>query len=407
MTDSTLLVNSGGGTGREFGADLHIVGDNVISNQNAGVRELRMQGSISGDGTLRFRTPNVANASGLDFEIFDLVAFPDVTNENFTGRIVIEGNYALRFRSGVQNSPVDFPNAILELADAGSWVGKRGPDGDATLLEGIVELGGVESVGPVEDPANPGTFFYPRLEACVAGCGTGTNPQMIYHIGGATEDAEFRGIIQDNGATDTVVVVKVGDNTQTFSGPNTYSGTTTVDGGTLLVNGTHEMNATTMLPVGDYTVNGGGTLGGSGTIGSVADTVDVAVDGGTLAPGDGIGTLTVMGGVSFTGDATLAVELEGSLSDLLVANSLNLAGGSDSLDVNLLGAVDPGDYVIYMGGLTGEFENVTGGFAVAYGANSITLTVPAGAGAGSVIPEPGTLLLMCVAAALAGFRRQR
>jgi autotransporter-associated beta strand protein len=384
MTDSTLLVNTGGGTAREFGADLHVVGDNVISNQNGAVRELRMQGSISGGGTLRFRKPNVAAASGLDFEIFDLVAFPNVTNENFTGRIVIEGNYALRFRSAVENSPIDFPNAILEIADAGAWVGKRGPDGDVTTLQSIIQLGGVESIGAVEDPANPGTFFYARLEGCIAGCNVATNPKTIYEIGGASQNAEFRGIVQDTvnaGAptttNETVAVVKVGSNTQIFSGPNTYSGTTTVNGGTLLVNGTHILNATSLLPVGDYTVNAGGTLGGTGTIGSAADAVDVFVTGGTLNAGASVGTLTVEGGANFDAASHFAVEISGTTVDLLDANSLSIASGA-TLDILPIGNVTAGQYVIAMAdSISGMFAlNAPAGFSVAHNATNIVLTAP-------------------------------
>jgi autotransporter-associated beta strand protein len=388
MNDSTLLMSTASGESREFGADLHVVGDNVFSNLNGAVRELRMQGSITGDGTLRFRKPNVAAASGLDFEIFEDPAngieFPDVTNANFTGRVVVEGNYAVRFRSGVQNSRIDFPNAIFEVADAGAWIGKRGPDGDATTLQSIIELGGVESVGAVEDPANPGTFFYPRLEGCIAGCNVATNPLMTYQIGGANQDAEFRGIIQDtvNAASptttnETVRITKVGNNTQTFSGPNTYSGATTVNGGTLLVNGTHQMHATSLLPVGDYSVNAGGTLGGTGTIGSATDTVNVVVNGGTLAPGASIGTLTVDGTVSFDASSHFAIEISGTTVDLLDANGLNITNGA-MLDILPVGNVTAGQYVIAMANsISGMFAlNAPAGFSIAHNATSIVLTAP-------------------------------
>ena len=288
MNNSTMLVNTGGGTAREFGADLNVVGNNVISNTNAAVRELRMQGSIAGSGTLRFRKPNVAAASGLDFEIFDLVAFPNVTNAGFTGRIVIEGNYALRFRSAVANSPIDFPNAILELADTGSWVGKRRP---RRRLDYAGRDCGIRRCGecrPGARPRQPRRIFLSPVGSVHRRLRRHNQSVDDVPDRGASQNAEFRGIIQDNQAAntpDTVAIVKVGANTQIFSGPNTYSRTTTVNGGTLLVNGTHSMSTVTTLPVGDYTVNTGGTLGGTGTIGTAGDPVNVNVVGGTLAPG--------------------------------------------------------------------------------------------------------------------------
>jgi autotransporter-associated beta strand protein len=167
-----------------------------------------------------------------------------------------------------------------------------------------------------------------------------------------------------------VTVVKVGSNTQTFSGANTYSGTTTINGGTLRVNGTHAMDQTLLLPVGDYTVNTAGTLGGTGTIGSAADPVDIINNGGKIAPGDGIGTLTVNGNVTFGTNAQFDIDVLGSMADqLAVVGNLNLSALGNVLNVSGSGS---GSWVIatYTGSLMGTFETIPSGLSINYGTGS-------------------------------------
>jgi len=76
-------------------------------------------------------------------------------------------------------------------------------------------------------------------------------------------------------------LLKSGTGDWTLSGTNTYTGVTTVNTGTLLVNG--DSSAAT----GTVTVAAAGRLGGGGIIGGAVSV------SGTLAPGDGAGTLTI------------------------------------------------------------------------------------------------------------------
>jgi hypothetical protein len=165
-----------------------------------------------------------------------------------------------------------------------------------------------------------------------------------------------------------------------------------VNGGTLLVNGTHvqDLSPTTLPTVGlpafnpgDYTVNSGGTLGGTGTIGDGLDPLLVTVNGGgTLAPGASIGTLSVIGDVSFTDAASIfKVEANGltATTDLLaVTGNLTLNGAS--LSASLLGGTTPaGPFTIatYTGTLTGTFT-APSGISINYGTGTnsqITMTI--------------------------------
>jgi hypothetical protein len=119
------------------------------------------------------------------------------------------------------------------------------------------------------------------------------------------------------------------------------------------------------LPVGDYTVNAGGTLGGTGVIGSATDNVNVAVTGGTLAPGASAGELTINGNYSQSASSTLSIEIGGPAEfDLLtISGTATLAG---SLEISLLeGAIDS---------LTvGDLFPVLSATSVS-GGNSLTLT---------------------------------
>ena len=404
LNNSTLVINTAYPINlrKELPADLVVAGNNLIRNMVDRVgTEIEMMGSLSGNGTLEFIKPLLADTLGLDFENRDVPSLVPIDNSGFTGRIVVNGNWAIRF-SGARLDPdmvpnsgdevpyykVDLPNGILEITNPGpgSRIGKRGDDPNQTI-----RLGGLAG-GGFYLPAGGTALEFARLGASVAGPGDAL-ASVTYQIGGASQNANFSGNVSNgelDGAwgTDIVTIVKVGNNTQTFSGPNSYSGTTTVNGGTLLINGRHSRDAREMfvgmigetsypgmpepldVTVGDYTVNSGGTLGGSGTIGQSSDPVDVIVNGGTIAPGASVGTLTSFGNVTFGANSHFGIELSGATADqLAVTGNIDLTALGNALDVTGSGS---GSWVIatYTGSRTGTFESVTSGFTVDYGTGS-------------------------------------
>jgi autotransporter-associated beta strand protein len=115
-------------------------------------------------------------------------------------------------------------------------------------------------------------------------------------------------------------------------GNGTYSGGTTVSAGRLLA----------MNPTGSATGSGpvsvaGGTLGGNGRI-TGAVTVAPA---GTLAPGDGVGTLRLAGGLTMQAGSTLALELASASSFDRVEGEASSLALATSLQVSLLGGFVP------------------------------------------------------------------
>ena len=132
-------------------------------------------------------------------------------------------------------------------------------------------------------------------------------------------------VIRESGAVAGITKTDAG--TLVLTAANTYSGGTYVLDGTLLINGTHTGG-------GLYVVDGTGALGGSGAIGS-----EVTVfDGGTLAPGNSPGILTLEDGVTFYG-GSFAVELNGTTAGteydqlLVTGGDVALGDGVTSLVV--------------------------------------------------------------------------
>lgn len=133
----------------------------------------------------------------------------------------------------------------------------------------------------------------------------------------------INGLIADG--ADAFRVSKSEAGTWMLTNANTYTGTTVVNGGTLLING--DQTAAT----GAVTVRTTATLGGIGKVGG-ALTVNA---GGTLAPGESVGTLTTAANATI--DGTLAIEIDDTTTDKLVVGGTLDIGGS-TLTVTPTGA---------------------------------------------------------------------
>ena len=151
-------------------------------------------------------------------------------------------------------------------------------------------------------------------------------------------------------------LVKVGTGTLTLSGVNNYSGATTVNGGSLIVNGSIAVSS-------GVTVNSGGLLGGTGIVSST-----IINNGGTLAPGNSIGTFTVQGSLVLSTAATYLVEVSPTNSDRTnVSSTAALAG-------NVQAVFSPGSY------LTRSYAilSATGGLGGTKFGSLTTTNLPAG-----------------------------
>lgn len=143
-------------------------------------------------------------------------------------------------------------------------------------------------------------------------------------------------------------VNQIGSGTTILTGAHSYTGATTINAGTLRVNGSITSSAS---------VNSGGTLGGSGTVAAVS-----VANGGTLAPGNSVGTLTT-GRLTLANASLLNYELGapgvGASDSLLVNGDLVLDG---ALNVQAMPGFAVGTYrvISYSGALVNQGLGVTG-----------------------------------------------
>ena len=196
-------------------------------------------------------------------------------------------------------------------------------------------------------------------------------------LGGNNLDTTLSGVIADGGESGGAggKLTKIGSGTLVLSGINTYTGGTTVNGGTLSVNGSIASSSLT-------TVNAGATLGGSGTVGNIA------INGGTFAPGNGTpGTsMTVIGNLAFQSGALYLVQLNPATSTFANVTgtvSLNGAAGAAFLAGNYVAK----QYTILTaaGGVSSTFGSfntlgIPGGFtaSLGYDAHDVFLNLQLG-----------------------------
>ena len=176
----------------------------------------------------------------------------------------------------------------------------------------------------------------------------------------------FTGSYDLEGGTLSVVTsgVQTLSNSLTGSGTMAFtSGTTYLTGDSSSFTGTVDVSDTGVLSVngtlgGTVDVTSGGTLKGSGTVGGVD-----AASGGTVAPGNSIGTLSVSGAVSFASGSVYEVEANATSSDKIEATgAATLTGGTVSLipyQGALLRAGTTYTILSAAGGVTGAFDSIS------------------------------------------------
>ncbi|MBL8823522.1 MAG: autotransporter-associated beta strand repeat-containing protein [Planctomycetia bacterium] len=258
----------------------------------------------------------------------------------------------------------------------------------------------------------------------ISGLTTNGNSLSNAVVGGHNEDSTlvinnslnftFSGTLGGGGTFENNLnLVKSGPGTLILTGSSTYRGSTTINGGILVHNSNY-----TGAAVGNFTVNNTGTLSGTGTINN-----NVLINaGGTLAPGQSAGRLTVNGNVTFSAASTFLAEVNGTVAGTSYDQLRIGSGGSLSLNnANLIVSIgyNPAfsDRIFltdnqFAGSILGTFSGLNEGSTVIlsngdysgvisylgdFGSNALS-------GGNDVvifniiaIPEPGSIALMGIA----------
>ncbi|HEV7868143.1 MAG TPA: autotransporter-associated beta strand repeat-containing protein, partial [Chthoniobacteraceae bacterium] len=217
---------------------------------------------------------------------------------------------------------------------AASGIGQSGSAASSLVIDGgtIRYTGAVTSTDRAISVGTAGA----TLDASGTGAITFINPAGIELVGLdaartltltgiSTADNVLSAALPNNGAGATSLI-KNGPGTWALTSANTYSGGTTINGGTLKANNT----AGSATGSGSVIVNNTGAIGGFGNV-SGAVTLN---DGGHIAPGDGVGTLT-LGSLTLSMGSVLDFEFNGTPANdrvtLSTLNGLTINGGGFNL----------------------------------------------------------------------------
>ncbi len=265
------------------------------------------------------------------------------------------GLFAQSFAAG--NISIDVSGEILLNSDASSiGLAAAGTSGNITIdiASGATIKAGANGIWVI---ANTGTTTINNLGTVSGANAANFIGTMNVGNGGTTgtifgnvvdrgtlnfnrsDAVEYGGIISDTGG-----VQQNGSGKLTLSGISTYTGATNVNAGTLSVNGSIASSSLT-------TVNAGATLGGNGTVGNTT------INGGTLAPGNSIGTLAVQGNLVFAAAASYMVEVSPANADRTNVTGTATLGGATAKASFAAGTYVNKQYTILnaTGGVSGTF----------------------------------------------------
>ncbi|MBX9748059.1 MAG: autotransporter-associated beta strand repeat-containing protein [Roseococcus sp.] len=258
----------------------------------------------------------------------------------------------------------------LRLGGANTYAGPTTVQSGTLLVEGTGRLGAGAVTVAAGARLDLGRLVGPALSiASLAGGGEVALGARGLTI--TTGGTVFSGSLTDGGLGGALTIA---GGTTVLTGASLYAGPTTLQGGMLVLNGS--------MAGGTEIIVNGGTLGGTGQVPGL-----VVAAGGSLAPGNSIGTIT-LGRLTLAAGSSTEIEVQGTRSDrILVTGSATLGG---TLRLLPLG----GPYSFNTPYLLLQAGSVSGNFA------AVTTTGSFGAGVRPIVSVTETQVLLGLTPAL-------
>jgi autotransporter-associated beta strand protein len=290
----TLQVGTGGDTGSLGSGPVSIAGGATLRFDRAG--SVAIPNPISGEGSVHVQCASNADVLSLTGE------------SDFTGGVRVQ-NGSLRVTSERQlgsgtktlfvtssSASLRFDGTIAPVILPPEFtIQTSNPNGAILNEAGDNEIHGnvilTSGAGNTRITSAGGTL-------AIAGTISPNTTGRSLELRGAAHGV-IHGNITDGSSTNLLTGLSKNDaGTWTLQGENSLAGTTTVGAGRLVINGSHAS--------GNVTVSPGATLAGRGSL-----TAPASING-TLAPGDGVGTITFGSTLSFGATGRLQCEIAGN-----------------------------------------------------------------------------------------------
>ncbi|MBN9245369.1 MAG: autotransporter-associated beta strand repeat-containing protein, partial [Mesorhizobium sp.] len=319
LVGGTLSVSSDGNLGAASGA-LTIDGGtlqntaaltsarNVTLLSGGGIlqadADLTLTGAVAGGGTLTKAGAGTLRLSGA----------------NSYGGTVVSAGTLIGNAGSISGDIANDATVVFEQAAAGTFAGAIGGSGAMVKQgAGALTLAGTSTLDwSIEDGG-----LATAAERFGGDAEIGSGASLTFD---EAANAAYGGAFSGTGR-----FVKAGSGTLAYDGAgSSFTGTTDVSAGGLIV-GSDAAHASAVLG-GSFDIAGGALLGGHGTVGSGAGSMVTIASGGTLSPGNSIGTLTVNGDLALAAGSTYLAEIAGASSDKTVVTGTASLGGKVAVD---------------------------------------------------------------------------